>query len=281
MVKKIRLKLWGVRGSCPVSGKEFAKYGGETSCYEIETPELRLIIDAGTGIRALGLKLVAEKKPKPLHLFLTHYHLDHICGLPHFKPLFLKSYPINIYLPKFSTKNPRKIIENFVSAPFFPKNLTKSQAKILFHTLPSKAHSFQLGSIKVSSLLMNHPNGSLGYRFDFLSKKSITIIPDNEITSKNIKKVTEFCEKSDILLHDSQYTEEEYVTRRNWGHSSQIRVLEVSKNASVKKTLLTHHDPRRNDHQIDLLKRKLSYSQDINKQMLKSQFSAQLDKFLL
>lgn len=280
-MKKIRLKLWGVRGSCPVSGAEFAKYGGETSCSEIETPELRLIIDAGTGIRALGLKLAAEKKPKPLHLFLTHYHLDHICGLPHFKPLFLKNYPIHLYLPKFSAMSPKKIIENFISAPFFPKSLSKSQADIHFHILSAKQRHFKLRSVGVSSLLMNHPDGSLGYRFDFFSKKSITIISDNEIIEKNITKLTKFCEKSDILLHDAQYTEDEYLTRVGWGHSSQVRVLEMSKNAAVKKALLTHHDPLRNDLQIDILERKLFYPQDINSKKINSQFSIQSDEFLL
>lgn len=280
-MKKIRLKLWGVRGSCPVSGKEFAKYGGETSCYEIETSQARLIIDAGTGIRALGLKLAAEKKRKPLHIFLTHYHLDHICGLPHFKPLFLKNYPITFYLPKFSAKNPQKILENFISAPYFPKELTKSPANIRFHALPAKLHVFHLNDITVSSMLMNHPNASLGYRFDFSSKKSITIVSDNEITAENITVLTRFSEKSDILLHDAQYTEKEYLTRVGWGHSSQMRVLKMSKNAAVKKTLLIHHDPLKNDLEIDILKRKLFNPQDINRQKTGCQFSVQFDEFLL
>jgi len=247
------IKCWGARGSIPVSGKEYKKYGGDTTCLEIRTQNDDIvIIDAGTGIRRLGNRLVKEKRHK-INIIFTHTHWDHVQGFPFFKPIFVKETRINIFGCPFSKKSVKEMIAPLLIHPYFPVSFEDIKAKIEYHSLGKE--SFSIGPLTITPILLNHPNQGLGYKFTE-EGRSFVFLTDNELNFKHpggldFEDYVTFCSGADLLIHDAEYTEEDYKLTRGWGHSVYKEALRLAAKAGVKQFGLFHHNPDSTDESLD------------------------------
>ena len=245
---RIKLKFWGVRGSTPTPDARNLGYGGNTPCLEIQLPEGdTVILDAGTGIRKLGLDL-RNRAPADLkvHLFLTHFHWDHIQGLPFFAPLF-----DNASVSFYSGTHPeflKQALVGLMTYPYFP---------IDFEALPCKREIVDLGEeparigdLTVYPFPVNHPQGACGFR---LERQGAVIVyaPDREHGHSKLDAIfREYAEGADILVPDSQYTPEEYKRFKGWGHSTWTEAARSARESKAQQLILFHHDPDRDDSQL-------------------------------
>lgn len=249
------IKCWGSRGSISVSGKQYEKYGGETTCIEItaKTGET-IIVDAGTGIRALGNSFI-DRNITEYFLLFTHVHWDHILGIAFFKPFQYSHVTVNMQDRMFAGMDTRKVMENVLQAPFFPVTLDDFKASIKFDkTLVNK---FTIGSIEIATIPTSHPDGGLGYRFTE-DGKSFVFLTDNELGFSHdggagLDDYIDFSKNADLLFHDAEYTADEYKRRTSWGHSSIEDVISLAEKAGVKKLGLFHINQDRTDSQEDKL----------------------------
>jgi len=267
-----RLKIWGVRGSIPVPGPTTVRYGGNTSCIEVRAEGEIIVLDAGTGIRELGLALEREFGSRPIRitLLISHAHWDHIQGLPFFTPLYNDKNEIRIFGYDGSEDGLAKILKSQMTAPVFPVALYDLPGKIDIKTL--ETNDFKIGNVHVRSKQMNHPGVCVGYRLS-TGTGSIAYLPDNEsfdghkllsieshsLSPEEAKKqaiedranLVKFLHGSDILLLDTQYTDEEYQEHIGWGHGTISSAVALARDAGVRKLVLFHHDPRHDDAAID------------------------------
>jgi len=247
------IKCWGSRGSIPVSGKEYIKYGGDTTCLEIRTQSDDIIIvDAGTGIRRLGQKLIDEKRNRCSILF-THAHWDHLMGFPFFKPLFSKEAELNVFRCPFPGPYVEKMIAKVLAPPNFPVKYSDLSAKFVY--TEGCPETIEIGSMKVEPIALSHPNGGSGYKF-IENGKSFVFLTDNELGfvhngGLSAADYLAFSEGADLLIHDAEYTPEEYKTQIEWGHSSYTDVLDLAFRAGVKKLGLFHLNQNRTDTEMD------------------------------
>jgi len=267
-----RIRLWGVRGSIPVPGKSTVRYGGNTSCVEVRADGEIIILDAGSGIRLLGLALDKEFGPRSmkLTLLISHTHWDHIQGLPFFSPAYNQKNLIRVLGYEGARAGLAKILASQMETPFFPVSLRQLPSHLAIEEL--RDMEFQVGNVEVRSKFANHPGICVGYRLA-TSSGSIAYFPDNEPYDKlklllasrdgisedeardfaaaERKKMVEFLRDCDLAIMDTQYTEEEYAKHIGWGHSSVDSVVSLALDANVTKLLLFHHDPNHDDQMID------------------------------
>ena len=249
----MRITCWGSRGSIPVSGKEYQKFGGDTTCLEIRTKEDDVIvIDAGTGIRRLGKKLIEEKQYK-YHFIFTHAHWDHILGFPFFKPLYRKKAELIIYSCPFTDDYVEKMISKVLSPPNFPLRFTDISASITYKE--GCPDAFDIGPVHVVPIELSHPNGGRGYKF-IEDEKSFVFLTDNELGivhpgGRPAKEYLEFVRNTDLVFHDAEYTPEEYEKFIGFGHSTYKEVVELAMEAGVKKLGLFHLNQDRTDKEVD------------------------------
>jgi len=247
------ITCWGSRGSIPVSGKEYNKYGGDTTCLEIRTQSDDIIIvDAGTGLRRLGNKLMGETRNSFNFLF-THAHWDHLMGLPFFKPLFEKETTIKSFRCPYSGSYAERMITRILTPPNFPVKYSDLSAEFIYEE--GCPEPFEIGSVKVVPIHLSHPNGGRGYKF-IEDGKTFVFLTDNELGFVHPKGLTkevyaEFCADVDFLIHDAEYTPEEYEQYIEWGHSCYADVLDLAINAKVKKLGLFHLNQDRSDDAMD------------------------------
>lgn len=244
---RLRIKFWGVRGSTPTPGSEYLSYGGNTSCIEILSANgSRIIIDSGTGIRNLGRQLYAENKHQTVHLFLTHFHWDHIQGLPFFAPLLQSGNKVHFH----SFPDPVEIqarLKRQMTCPFFTLDFDSVGAERKYESV---SDGFHLGDLSVAAFPLNHPQGACGYRVESQGA-SVVIATDVEHGDQQLDKVLrQHAESADLLVYDSQYTPAEYESRVGWGHSTYTCAASVAKDARVSQLALFHHDPTRIDAEI-------------------------------
>jgi phosphoribosyl 1,2-cyclic phosphodiesterase len=249
----MHIKCWGSRGSIPVSGVEYIKYGGDTTCIEIRTKSNDLIIiDAGTGVRRLGNDLVNEEKAG-YHFLFTHSHWDHLMGFPFFKPLYRSESDIQIYRCPFPGLFIEEIVNKLMGPPHFPVRYSDLKAQISFtEACPSE---FQIGSVTVIPISLSHPNGGCGYKF-IEDGKAFVFLTDNELgyTHPHGLRFDDYailCEHADLLFHDAEYSPEEYEQSIEWGHSTYTDALDMAMKARVKQFGLFHHNRERTDAQVD------------------------------
>jgi phosphoribosyl 1,2-cyclic phosphodiesterase len=279
----IKIRPWGVRGSIPCPGPDTVRYGGNTSCFELRfgEEERLVIIDAGSGLRLLGdylMKHDFKQGPIKTQLFLTHTHWDHIMGFPFFTPIFIPGTEIDVYGPvTYEDEGLDRIIGDQLRYRYFPVQHSELSAKIRYH--PLREGDIDLGDgIHVRTKYLNHPILCLGYRFEYRGKVFCTaydtepfrnVFPTDpndpsydpeaakegaEAAKEENEKVLRFFRGADLLIHDSQYTQKEYVTSRlGWGHSSFEHAINSAHKAGVKKLLLFHHDPHRTDDELESL----------------------------
>ncbi|MBN2621285.1 MBL fold metallo-hydrolase [candidate division WOR-3 bacterium] len=251
----MNITLYGTRGSIPVASKETRKYGGNTTCLYIEsTQDDAIIVDAGSGIRELSAYCLKNKK-QDLTLIFTHYHWDHMQGLPFFAPLYLKGTTITIYGPDKEV-TPDKALFHQMMRPYFP---TVSWRDVPSSILYKKATlKFRVGSITIQTIPTNHPNYTIGLKFTE-GKNSFAFLTDNELLARNhitpYKKFVDFVKNTNFIIHDAAYTEEIYKTRLGWGHSTYTQVMQLAIDAGVDHVIFTHHDPPTTDQAIDTILR--------------------------
>ncbi|MBF0516666.1 MAG: MBL fold metallo-hydrolase [Nitrospirae bacterium] len=251
----MNIKCWGARGSIPVSGRDYLKYGGDTTCIEIRTKDDEIIIiDTGSGIRELGKKLIMEKRDKFSILF-THFHWDHIMGFPFFRPIYKEGTKIDFYGCAFEQGSIEEMISKTMVSPHFPVNFNEVKATFSYATVCSM--SFKVNSVMVTPIMLSHPNRGLGYKF-VEDGKTFIFITDNELTYKhpgglNFEDYREFCADADLLLHDSEYIGEEYDEKRTWGHTIYNDALRLAIESGVKSFGLFHHNQNRTDDAQDAI----------------------------
>ena len=251
----MRLKLWGTRGSIPCPGPETVKYGGNTTCFEVTCGKKRIIIDAGTGIRLLGKKIMLEEANLlNADLFFTHTHMDHIQGLPFFAPLYNPNSDVRLNAGHLGGEkyDLQGIIGTMLMKdPVFPVPSSLIEQACSFNDYDC-GRVFELGDgVVIKTGKLNHPNGACGYRIEF-DGKVIAICTDTEHYEGEIDaNVVELAQDADIMVYDSAYTDEEYPKFKGWGHSTWQEAIKVAEKAQVKQTLLFHHDPSHNDEKMD------------------------------
>jgi phosphoribosyl 1,2-cyclic phosphodiesterase len=254
----VRLKIWGCRGSVPTPGSETVRYGGNTSCVEVTLDDgTVLVLDAGTGIRCLGSELM-KRGVLQFHLLLTHLHLDHLEGLRFFGPLWDERFIIDIWGPPSPVKNLRERISRSFSPPLFPRELRDVPARVTFHDVPWEPWSVD-GATLTAGLVV-HPGPTVGYRIE-AGDSTFAYIPDHEPAlagaiagrSKDWLSGGPIADGVDMLLHDAQYSEDEYRQRMGWGHSSVADAVAYAKAVEARRLLLFHHEPVHNDGSLDEL----------------------------
>jgi phosphoribosyl 1,2-cyclic phosphodiesterase len=253
----VSVKIWGCRGSLPAPGPTTVAYGGNTSCIEVRAgDEEALVFDAGTGVRELGRELL-ERGTRRIHLFLTHLHLDHVEGLRFFPPLFDRRTSLEVWGPRSPVMPLRERIMRAFSPPLFPLDLRDVPARITFHDLPGDP--WRRDGITIFSDLVLHPGPTLGYRLE-LGGVILTYLPDHEpalagMDGRSIDWISgaALARDADYLLHDAQYTEEEYGPRIGWGHSTVDAAVAFSRAVDARRLVLFHHDPDRSDGDLESL----------------------------
>jgi len=253
----VKVTLWGTRGSQASPGPDTVRYGGNTSCVELEAlPDARVMLDAGTGLRLAGNALPPEVCR--VDVLLTHLHMDHIQGLGFFSPLFREDFEVHIWGPGSATADLRSRLTRYMSPPLFPVRLPELPCDLHVHDLTEG--SVDLPGFSVVAALVCHPGATVGYRLED-SVGSLAYLPDHEpvLACRRFADSPEWCSglelaaRVDVLIHDAQYTEAEYLERIGWGHSALIHALEFARLAQVKHLVAFHHDPAHDDETLDNL----------------------------
>lgn len=250
-----QVKFWGSRGSVPVSGPEFVKYGGNTPCVEVRCGEDRLLFDAGSGIREAGLDMLSDGTEQ-VDLFFTHSHYDHIIGLPFFKPMYNPSIAVTMWSGHLhGTMTTSEMLHQFVSPPFFPVKLDICKASLNFRDFKAGDVLTPRPGITLRTFSLNHPGGCIGYRVEW-GGKSIALVFDLEHNPDSIDPVAlEMMKDADIAIYDSAFTESEMERYRGFGHSSWEQAVKLAAMARTKKLVLFHHAPSRTDDEMGLMER--------------------------
>lgn len=260
------IKFWGTRGSNPVSGPEYLRFGGNTCCLEIRHGKTLLIIDAGTGIRPLG-NMLAQQNPKHVDLLISHTHWDHLAGFPFFAPIYDPDCQIHIWTPIGYEKTTRELFTEMLAYTYFPVRLDDIQANLVFKDI-QEGQVFYIGDVEVTTHYAYHPGATVCFKFK-VDKITFGYATDNEflmgyhgnpnlVDAKNhvlspYQSMIEFFKGCDFLIHEAQYTPNEYQEKVGWGHSSLTNASVLLKHTQVREWILTHHDPKHTDG--DLLKK--------------------------
>lgn len=260
----MRVRFWGTRGSIATPGRDTNHFGGNTSCVELTTATGDLLIlDCGTGARRLGAELMARHK-QAIHsnILLGHTHWDHIQGFPFFTPAFVKGNSAAIYAPEGSSRSLHDVLAGQMEFTYFPIALNQLPAAISYHDLTEGIHA--IGGSRVATQFLNHPAMTVGYRVE-ADGVVVVYLVDHEPFSDQLwragaepgriesilhegdRRHAKFMADADLVIHDAQYTPEEYATKKTWGHSAYDYVVQVASAARVRRLALTHHDPAHND----------------------------------
>jgi len=256
-----KLSFWGVRGSTPTVDPATWRYGGNTPCLELIAPDsTKVILDCGTGLRMLGSRWAASNggKAPGTHILVTHYHWDHIQGIPFFSPLYVENNEFNFYSfrSKFLGRDSLKqVFEAQMALPYFPVDMSAMSAKRKFKEVDG-GDSFTVGENKITARWLNHPQGCLGFRIE-TPAGTVAYATDNEPgDAKMDENLRELAAGADIFINDAQFTPEQLeTTRKGWGHSSWLEGVKVARQAGAKTLVLFHHDPDSTDRMVDSILR--------------------------
>ena len=250
----MKINLWGVRGSTPTSGPETTYYGGNTSCIDVWEDGWLLILDGGSGIQKLIIN--PELKTNRIDILLTHLHLDHIQGLGFFKALFDPKMEVHIWGPSSTNRTLHARLSRYLSPPLFPVLIRDLPCKLTLHDIENSI--FNIGPFTIQSAYVIHPGPTVGFRVTG-AHSVLAYIPDHEpalgksaiIPDSKWLSGFDLAAGADLLLHDAQYTSEEYQNKMGWGHSSIEDAGRFASIAGVKQVLFSHHDPYRSDAQVN------------------------------
>jgi phosphoribosyl 1,2-cyclic phosphodiesterase len=246
-----RVRFWGARGSMPTPSTKNARMGGNTTCVQIKiSDDELLVLDGGSGIHLLGREIMQRPQPpRHIHVFFTHFHWDHIQGMPFFEPLYSKHHSITLY----SAHTPevlQAVLTGQMLPPYFPVPWNEAAARLEYKQIgPSP---MECAGLEISAFPLHHPQGSVGYNIQHPRRK-IIFATDHEhgdaATDRNLRDVAH---NADLLIYDAQYTPAEYSTsKRGWGHSTWLEGVSVASDAGVRQLALCHHDPDRDDDSVD------------------------------
>lgn len=258
-----RLALWGTRGSIPTPGAAFLRHGGNTSCMEIQHGGETFVFDAGSGIRELGLSLM-QRGPHKVHLFITHTHWDHIQGFPFFTPAYVPGFDITVYGAEGFGKSLEGVFRGQLDQDYFPVQMEDMNARLDFRHLTE--NPVEIGGVKVHWEYAQHPGATVGYKIE-VADKTLSWFPDNEFLQGYVgspedltlddervapyRKIIDFLTGVDVLIHEAQYTNEEYPAKIGWGHSSISNAGLLATLADVRRWVVTHHDPMHDDRFLE------------------------------
>jgi phosphoribosyl 1,2-cyclic phosphodiesterase len=253
----IDIRFWGVRGSIAAAGGATAGVGGNTSCVEVRGPHGELVIlDAGTGLRALGAALLARQEPVRAHLFVSHLHWDHIQGFPFFGPAFVPTTELSVYGPeRCAGSDLRQAFSTQMKPPHFPVGLDAMRAKMTFRSIPAGLE-MNVGALQIRAGAAIHPNGCLAYRVEHGGRAVVYATDTEHDRSGRVDpSLLELCRGADVLIYDAQYTTEEYdgvggPCRHGWGHSTPDEGMRLADAAGVGQLVLFHHDPSHDDREV-------------------------------
>jgi phosphoribosyl 1,2-cyclic phosphodiesterase len=254
----VLVRVWGCRGSLATPGPDTVTYGGNTSCVEVELADGTLIVlDAGTGIRRLGTAM-ATNGPRTIQLLLTHLHLDHLEGLGFFAPIWHPETTLHVWGPRSPRRSLAERVARYLSPPLFPIELSSIPAQMTFNDVPDR--EWRIGGATIASDYILHPGPTVGYRVEE-NGRSLAYLPDHEpalvsdlaVATPDWISGCAVAAGADLLLHDGQYTEDEYPERVGWGHSSVGHAVRFAELAEVGRLVLFHHDPLHSDHDLEQL----------------------------
>ncbi len=253
----MRIRFWGVRGSCAVPGPETVEVGGNTSCVEVRCGKKLVILDGGTGMRLLGQSLLPEM-PLEACVFFSHVHWDHIQGFPYFTPAFVRGNTFHLYGGNNVSRTLEETLAGQMDYPSFPVHLTEMGARMSFNDL-YEGQVVELESegkpIKISNVRGNHPNGVFAYRIEY-DGHAVMYATDTEHYSVVDPKLRRLARNADVLIYDAMYLPEEYtgeaggMPKTGWGHSTYEHAVLLARDAGVKRLVLFHHDPAQNDADV-------------------------------
>jgi phosphoribosyl 1,2-cyclic phosphodiesterase len=264
----VRIHVWGCRGSIAAPGPETARYGGNTSCVEVRLDDgTILVLDAGTGARALGLELMRDP-PRRLDVLLTHLHVDHVEGLGFFAPIWDAGAELHLWGPPSPVASLDERIATYFSPPLFPVHLSEVPARTTFHDAPDG--EWQVGGALLSSEPILHPGPTAGYRIE-ADGKVLTYLTDHEpalgtdlaTASPEWISGSMLAFRTDLLIHDCQYTVEEYEERIGFGHSSTDHAAAFAETSKVDRLVLFHHDPMHTDEQLERMRARVLERWDV------------------
>ena len=251
----IEAVCWGTRGSIASPGPDTVRFGGNTPCLEVRLRDgRRFIFDAGTGIRPLGLSMMDEAGTPDAVVFITHFHWDHIQGFPFFLPLYVPDASLRIIGPDQAQADIQQLFATQMASINFPVPFAEISAKKKFSNLDGDA--WEEDGFCLRAIRMRHPSFTVGHRVDY-DGVSLAYMPDNELAGERYdvgegwrKRLVEFLGDVDVLIHDAMFTDEEYGSKSNWGHSTFSQTVELAHEAGAKKVLFFHHDPCRTDKEL-------------------------------
>jgi phosphoribosyl 1,2-cyclic phosphodiesterase len=265
MSEPVFVRFWGTRGSIPTPGHKTRRFGGNTSCVEIRVGELLLICDGGTGLRELGLDLVARDKPRvEAHLFFSHMHWDHIQGFPFFVPAYAPANELFVYEVASGDDRVQRLLHGQMRSEYFPVSFADLGARMLARHF--EAGTTQIGAITVRCLEQRHPGRSFAYAFEVEGKKIVyatdseldllladpeAVLRDPAALRRLPEELVSFCRDADLLIADGQYTDEEYPKKIGWGHARATTVADLAQQAGVRQCAIFHHDPLHTDEHVD------------------------------
>ncbi len=253
----MQVRFWGVRGSLASAGPHTERIGGNTSCVEVRCGDELIIFDCGTGLRALGMSL-AEKGATRASIFVSHYHWDHIAGLPFFAPAYDPHSQLTIYGATRMGKDVRQLLSGQMVDPYFPVDLGVFNARLQFVPIEDGGRT-TLGAVTLQAAELCHPGGSLGYRLEF-GGRVLVYATDFEHGTEADDRLVELARNADLLIFDAQFTPDEYDakgarSRRGWGHSTYEAGATLAQRAGVKQLALFHHAPERDDAAVEEISR--------------------------
>ena len=272
-LRGMRIRFWGTRGSIATPGPGTNHFGGNTSCVELTTASGDLLIfDCGTGAHGLASALMRQgKKPINANVLLGHTHWDHIQGFPFFSPAFVKGNSVAIYGPEGSRGSLHHVLAGQMEFTYFPVELNQLPATITYHDLTEGIHT--IGGARVATQFLNHPAMTVGYRVE-ADGVAVVYLVDHEPFSDELwragaepgriesilhegdRRHAKFMADADLVIHDAQYTPDEYPSKKTWGHSSYDYVVQIAAAAGVRRLALTHHDPSHDDAFVADIERK-------------------------
>lgn len=287
----MKVKFWGTRGSIPVPGRSTLIHGGNTSSIQVTSYDNdQIFLDAGSGLREAGIEFMKHPSSNEIHLFMSHFHWDHVLGLPFFIPFYDESFHIHVYgLPACppsasvdfgrraesrlwreqagmanNQNNIEGVIDSLISPPLFPITKNEFKAKVTYNNI-SPDSTYEIGNLKIKTFQVNHQCCTLAYKIEE-KNRSFVYVTDNEIKYSRLDlnslendiaehnvKMIEFCRGADYLVHDTTYTLNDYLQKVGWGHSNNISAAILATLAEVKNLVLFHYDPEYNDEKIESL----------------------------